>query len=130
MAGNGLLQTLKGNIRVFCRVRPLAANKPEVEALDNGQPVISFPDTGQCTTIASWFCFGRIPDTSILPSILAITGPEWEGINGLQLFSQDELQGTPFMAVIQISGNTSHVWWAAMCISVHVQETQCELVWS
>jgi hypothetical protein len=51
LAGYGLTgvcsaQTLKGNIRVFCRVRPVAADKPEVEALDNGQPVISFLDTG------------------------------------------------------------------------------------
>ncbi|KAK9814021.1 hypothetical protein WJX73_009377 [Symbiochloris irregularis] len=36
---------LKGNIRVFCRVRPLADGQPAVESLD-GQPIMQFPSTG------------------------------------------------------------------------------------
>jgi RNA-splicing ligase RtcB len=45
------VQTLKGNIRVFCRVRPLAVDKLEVEAMEDGHPVISFPDTGTFSTL-------------------------------------------------------------------------------
>ena len=39
-------QTLKGNIRVFCRVRPVAAEKTAVETVKGGQPVVSFPQSG------------------------------------------------------------------------------------
>lgn len=41
------MQTLKGNIRVFCRVRPLAPENPGVEVLEGGQPVLAFPPTGE-----------------------------------------------------------------------------------
>lgn len=40
------MQELKGNIRVFCRVRPVAEDKPDVEVAD-GQPIVQFPGTGQ-----------------------------------------------------------------------------------
>jgi hypothetical protein len=40
-------QTLKGNIRVFCRVRPLAPCSPDVEKLETGQPVLAFPPVGR-----------------------------------------------------------------------------------
>ena len=39
------VQELKGNIRVFCRVRPLAEDQLVVEALE-GQPLLHFPSTG------------------------------------------------------------------------------------
>jgi hypothetical protein len=39
----GDAQTLKGNIRVFCRVRPVRPDRPEVERLEDGQPVLAFP---------------------------------------------------------------------------------------
>lgn len=40
------VQELKGNIRVFCRVRPLSQHLPVVEAGENGQPLIQFATTG------------------------------------------------------------------------------------
>lgn len=41
------LQTLKGNIRVFCRVRPVAgADKAAADTLEGGQPVVAFPQSG------------------------------------------------------------------------------------
>lgn len=44
------LQELKGNIRVFCRVRP-PSGAESVEALP-GQPVISYATTGECCSRA------------------------------------------------------------------------------
>ena len=42
-----VLQTLKGNIRVFCRVRPVAGtDKAAVDTLEGGQPVMTFPQSG------------------------------------------------------------------------------------
>eukprot|EP00884_Botryococcus_braunii_P015285 jgi/Botrbrau1/243/Bobra.0022s0218.1 len=40
------IMELKGNIRVFCRVRPLSRDLPVVEAGENGQPLIQFATTG------------------------------------------------------------------------------------
>jgi hypothetical protein len=41
------LQTLKGNIRVFCRVRPVAgADMADTNTLESGQPVMAFPQSG------------------------------------------------------------------------------------
>ena len=38
---------LKGNIRVFCRVRPVAgADKAAADTLEGGQPVVTFPQSG------------------------------------------------------------------------------------
>ena len=42
-----VVQTLKGNIRVFCRVRPLAPGSSDVEKLESGQPVLAFPPAGE-----------------------------------------------------------------------------------
>ena len=39
------VQTLKGNIRVFCRVRP-SADMEAVETVKGGQPVMAFPQSG------------------------------------------------------------------------------------
>lgn len=41
----GLLQELKGNIRVFCRVRPLSQDNPTTEALD-GTPLVQLATAG------------------------------------------------------------------------------------
>lgn len=41
------LQELKGNIRVFCRVRPLDPINPDVEAGEDGQPVLQFSTAGK-----------------------------------------------------------------------------------
>ena len=38
-------QELKGNIRVFCRVRPLTLDNPMTETVD-GKPLIQFPTSG------------------------------------------------------------------------------------
>ena len=41
------MQTLKGNIRVFCRVRPLGpADKASADRLESGRPVMVFPQPG------------------------------------------------------------------------------------
>ena len=42
------MQTLKGNIRVFCRVRPVSADVADVERMEDGQPVLAFPAPGAC----------------------------------------------------------------------------------
>jgi hypothetical protein len=44
-----VLQELKGNIRVFCRVRPLAPSNPDVEAGEDGKPFLQFSTTGKAT---------------------------------------------------------------------------------
>ena len=46
-------QELKGNIRVFCRVRPLGPNNLSVDMLDDGQPLITFPTEGAELSLAS-----------------------------------------------------------------------------
>lgn len=42
------VQDLKGNIRVFCRVRPLAVDNLATEAVGN-RPLIQFPPTAGTT---------------------------------------------------------------------------------
>ena len=42
------MQALKGNIRVFCRVRPMGpADKASADKLDGGRPVVVFPQPGE-----------------------------------------------------------------------------------
>lgn len=52
---NPLLQELKGNIRVFCRVRP-ASNSETLEALP-GQPIINYNSSG--VKICTISCFQK-----------------------------------------------------------------------
>ena len=41
------MQTLKGNIRVFCRVRPVGpADKASADRLESERPVMVFPQPG------------------------------------------------------------------------------------
>ena len=41
------MQTLKGNIRVFCRVRPVGpADKASADRLESGRPVMVLPQPG------------------------------------------------------------------------------------
>jgi len=54
--GHAAVQTLKGNIRVFCRVKPLATDKLEVESLADGRPVIKLQGTGASKFLASTLC--------------------------------------------------------------------------